>query len=157
MLPEPVIDLLIRAKPDLIVHLGDVNTRSVLDDLAEIAPLIAVIGNNDDDELQYMLESSVTFTVGRFTFAALHGHGGRSARSEATERLAGKVDCAMFGHSHNPLIENVAGTIMFNPGSPTDRRWFEHFGIGLIRVTADRIDPELILFAKPDHLVNVQV
>lgn len=157
MLPEPVVNVLIRAKPDLIVHLGDVNTRSVLDDLAEIAPLIAVVGNNDDDELQFMLKHSVKFTAGKFSFAAVHGHGGASARAVATERFAGKVDCVLFGHSHKPLIENVAGSILFNPGSPTDRRWFEHFGIGLIQVTANQIKPELILFAKPDHLDNVDV
>ena len=41
-----------RAEVDLMIHLGDANSRSVLEDIAEIAPLIAVPGNNDDEELQ---------------------------------------------------------------------------------------------------------
>jgi hypothetical protein len=44
-----------------------------------------------------------------------------------------------------------------NPGSATDRRWFDHFGVGIIHVTEERFDPELILYTDPAHLVNVDV
>jgi hypothetical protein len=55
-----------------------------------------------------------------------------------------------------PLIERERGTILFNPGSATDRRWNEHFGLGLITVTESKIAPELVLYSDPRHLVNVQ-
>lgn len=152
-----VLDLFRRASVGLIVHCGDVNTRLILEELAEIAPTMAVVGNADDQELLFMLKRSVRFTVGRFTFGAVHGDGGKNARSSAAAALAGKVDCVMFGHSHQPLIEEVSGSVMVNPGSATDRRWFEHFGVGIIRVTEDRFDPELILYLDPAHLVNVDV
>jgi len=139
------------------VHLGDVNTRSVLDELAEVAPLIAVVGNNDDPELQYMLPETTRIMVGKFRFGILHGHGGRSARDQAIRKYAGKVDCVLFGHSHKPLIEEVKGTVLFNPGSATDRRWFDHFGVGLITVEEERFDPELVLYVDPAHLANVTV
>src|SRR5690625_793030 len=61
-----------RAGVDLLVHLGDINTRHVLEDLGEIAPVIAVVGNNDDEELQFMLPMTTRFTVGGYTFAAVH-------------------------------------------------------------------------------------
>lgn len=154
-LPEAVIGLFQRAGLDLIVHLGDVNTRSVLDDLAHIAPLIAVHGNNDDDELTTILPRRTDFTVGRHRFGAIHGHGGRSARHVARDTFAGEMDCALFGHSHQPLIEQVDDLVLFNPGSATDRRWHDHFGVGVIGVTADRIEPELILYGSPDHLTNI--
>lgn len=156
-LPAPVLDLFRRADVGLLVHLGDVNTRSVLEHLAELAPLLAVVGNNDDVELQFTLPHTVRFAVGGFTFGAIHGHGGRSARDVAHRRFAGKVDCALFGHSHKPLIETVDGTVFFNPGSPTERRWSEHFGVGLIKVTNERFTPDLILFGNPAHLVNIRV
>ena len=156
-LPPDVLRLFERAGVDLIVHLGDVNTRSVLDELAEIAPLIAVVGNNDDPELQYMLPETTRITVGRFRFGILHGHGGRSARDQAIRKYAGKVDCVLFGHSHKPLIEEVKGTVLFNPGSATDRRWFDHFGVGLITIEEERFDPELVLYVDPAHLANVTV
>lgn len=157
VIPPGVLRLFRRAEVDLLVHLGDANSRSVLEELAEIAPLIAVPGNNDEPELQFMLPETARFTVGERTFGVLHGHGGRSAKSEAIRLFAGKVDCVIFGHSHMPLIEKVDDTILFNPGSATDRRWHEHFGVGLIRVADGRISPDLILYQHPDHLDNIDV
>jgi putative phosphoesterase len=156
-LPPPVLDLFRRAEVGLIVHLGDANTRAVLEQLAKIAPVIAIPGNNDDLELHATLPESVQFTVGRFRFAALHGHGGRTARDEAIRRFRGRVDCVLVGHSHKPLIEQVDDTVLFNPGSATDRRWHEHFGVGLIHVTAERFEPDLVLYRDPQHLVNIDV
>ncbi|MGI8643183.1 MAG: metallophosphoesterase family protein [Thermomicrobiales bacterium] len=153
--PPEVPDLFARFNAGLILHAGDVNTGSVLDALAEVAPLIAITGNNDDIELQSRLEAEERFTVGRFRFALRHGHGGRSARSEARV-LAADADCVIYGHSHIPLIEDEGGTILFNPGSATDRRWQEHFGIGLIHITQSKIDPELVLYDDPRHLVNIR-
>jgi len=146
-----------RAGVDLIVHLGDINTRHVLEELGEIAPVIAVVGNNDDEELQFTLPMTTRFSVGAYTFAAVHGHGGRTARDEAIRRWAGKVDCVLFGHSHKPLMEKVGETLLFNPGSATDRRWNPHFGIGLIDVGEDALTPDLIVFTNPEHLDNVAV
>jgi putative phosphoesterase len=156
-LPAPVLDLFRRAHVGLLVHLGDANTRAVLEHLSGIAPLLAVVGNNDDTELQFTLPHSLRFTVGPYTFGAIHGHGGRTAREVARKRFAGKVDCALFGHSHKPLIETVDDTVFFNPGSATERRWSEHFGIGLITVTGEKFTPDLILFGNPAHLANIKV
>lgn len=155
IVPGPVIDLFTRAGVGLIVHLGDVNTAWVLEELSRLAPVLAVAGNNDDDELQDQLPKQVRFTVGRHTFGALHGDGGRSARDEVKRTFGGKVDLAFFGHSHIPYLDDHKGTILFNPGSATDRRWHEHFGIGVVRVSEEGIEPELILYAQPDHLANI--
>lgn len=156
-IPDGVPRLFERARPDFIVHLGDANTIGVLEMLAGIAPLIAVPGNNDDLDVYELLSPVERFQVGERSFAAIHGDGGRSARSEAERQFAGMVDCVLFGHSHQPLIEQADGTILFNPGSATDRRWGEHFGIGLISVVDGRIDPELILYQHGDHLDNITI
>lgn len=155
VIPKPVIRLFRRAGIDLLVHLGDANSRSVLEELGEIAPLIAVPGNNDDDELHELLPGTDRFSVGRFRFGVIHGHGGRSARQMVTDTFMGKVDCALFGHSHIPYLERKQDTVLFNPGSATDRRWHEHFGVGVIRVSEDGIHPELILYTDPAHLDNI--
>lgn len=157
VVPPGVTRLFERAGIELLVHLGDANSRIVLEELAELAPLIAVPGNNDDQELHDMLTETTRFTVGERSFGVLHGHGGKSAKLEAIRRFVGKVDCVLFGHSHIPLIEQVDDTILFNPGSATDRRWHEHFGVGLIRVADGRIEPELILYQNADHLDNIDV
>ncbi len=156
-LPPEVLDLFQRAGVGLIAHLGDINTRSVLEELAEFAPLIAVPGNNDDPELQDMLPATITISVGRFRFGLIHGHGGRSARDQAIRKFSGKVDCVLLGHSHKPLIEQIGSTVLFNPGSATDRRWFDHFGVGLITVEEEKFTPDLVLYSDPAHLANVHV
>ena len=153
--PSQALDLFRRAGVDLILHLGDVNSAWVLEELSGIAPVMAVSGNNDDDELLERLPERLRFTVGKHTFGAIHGHGGRSAREVVTSTFAGKVDMAIFGHSHIPFLGERDGTILFNPGSATDRRWHPHFGIGVVYVTDDRIEPELIVYANPAHLDGI--
>jgi uncharacterized protein len=155
-LATEILDLFARFHTGLILHAGDVNVVSVLAELATVAPVLAVTGNNDDAELYGLIPETVEFRVGTHRFAMLHGHGGASARSEARRRFAGKVDCVVYGHSHIPLIEREDETILFNPGSATDRRWGDHFGVGLIHVTEERIDPELVLYQDPRHLANVK-
>lgn len=155
-LPPEVVDLFIRFRVGLIVHAGDVNTSGVLLALSEIATVLAVQGNNDDAILMEHLPESIEFSVGRHRFGLVHGHGGASARSEVKRRFAGRVDCAIYGHSHVPLIEQNSGTILFNPGSATDRRWGAHFGVGLIHVTDDDIDPDLVLFSDSRHLASIK-
>ncbi len=155
-LPPEVVDLFERFAVGLILHTGDANTAGVLDALAGVAPVIGVVGNNDDLELRVELDREVAFTVGPHRFVLLHGHGGASARSEARRRAGPGVACVVYGHSHVPLIEREGETVLFNPGSATDRRWQEHFGVGLLQVTEDRIDPELVLYHDPRHLRNVR-
>ncbi len=157
-LPPEVGALFVRFNVGLILHAGDVNTGRVLAELADVAPVIAVTGNNDDADLREIIAAEERFTVGNFTFAMIHGHGGRSARSEArrVSTSAGPVDCVIYGHSHIPLIEREGESILFNPGSATDRRWGDYFGVGLISVSGTAIDPELVLYQDPRHLNNVK-
>src|SRR5665811_2385250 len=60
-IPEGVKRLFGRARIEFLVHLGDVNTRFILEELAELAPVIAVSGNNDDEELHLMLPETTRF------------------------------------------------------------------------------------------------
>jgi putative phosphoesterase len=153
-LPAEVVALFRRFNVGLILHAGDVNTLAVLAELGSVAPVIAVAGNNDDAELRGLVPEVVHFEVGTFRFVMLHGHRGVSARSEARQR-ASQVDCVVYGHSHLPRIDQEGSVILFNPGSATDRRWGDHFGVGLIHVTRERIRPELVLYQDPRHLRNV--
>jgi len=155
-LPIEVLEVFERAGVGLIVHAGDLNDRTVLSELEAIAPVLAVHGNNDTPDLLDQLPAVMRFGAGRFTFVLVHGHQGRTARAVA-RTFAGSADLVIYGHSHIPKIERVADTILFNPGSPTDRRWGPHFGIGLIRVTAEQFQPELLLFADPRHLTAIDI
>jgi putative phosphoesterase len=155
VVPPQVFDLFRRASVSLIIHLGDVNASWVLDELADVAPVMAVYGNNDDDELTSILPYSLQFRVGKWEIGVIHGFGGQSAREVVTGRFAGVTDLALFGHSHIPFLDRVNDTILFNPGSATDRRWHPHFGIGVIGFTEERIEPDLIVYSDPAHLDGI--
>lgn len=144
-----------RARPDLILHAGDAGHASILDELLYVAPTICVRGNADPLDLVEAMPDQWRVTIGRRTILLLHGDRGRSAIATARSAAGEGIDLVVFGHSHQPLIEVAGATILFNPGSPTERRWNPHFGIGMIAVSDDEIDPELILFEDPRHLDRV--
>ena len=153
----PVLDLFRRAKVDLILHTGDTGALALLRDLEAIAPVAAVRGNADPVETLDALPDRVLIHAGARSILLLHGHLGKTAVSTARRAASDEIDLLVFGHSHQPLIDREGHTILFNPGSPTERRWNPHFGIGLITVTDERIAPDLILFTEMAHLANVAV
>lgn len=155
-LPSEILELYQRFGVDLIVHAGDMVDRAVLDRLETVAPVIAVHGNNEPMELWKVLPERVILTAGHWTIGIAHGHGGPSARKTVLTAFPVPVDFVIYGHSHIPMIEEVGGVRYFNPGSPTDRRWAAHFGIGVVRIDEQEIRPELILFDTPAALRTIE-
>ena len=120
---------------DQILHAGDVCTAAVLDELAQYAPVTAVMGNNDGpDVAAWGAAETAALTADGLRVAMIHDSGpatGRLPRLRARFPEAGLV---VFGHSHIPL--DVAGPDLriFNPGSPTDRRRQPHGTLGVLHV-----------------------
>jgi putative phosphoesterase len=152
---DAVIEFFRRARVTMILHTGDSGSGAILQELATVAPVAAVRGNADPRDLIEVLPDRVWIEVGERTVLLMHGHHGKTAKAAARAAVAQDVDLIVFGHSHQPLIEQHETTVLFNPGSPTDRRWNPHFGVGLIDVSDAAIEPELILFDDPRHLANV--
>ena len=152
---EPVIDFFGRAGVGFILHTGDAGHASIIESLEAAAPVASVRGNADPLDLIETLPDRVWIDAGTRTVLLLHGHHGKTALTAARSAVATGIDLIVFGHSHKPLIERVGNTILFNPGSPTERRWNPHFGIGLVRLSDAEIEPELILFDDLRHLANV--
>jgi putative phosphoesterase len=129
---------------DLILHAGDVTSLATLRLFEEIAPVRAVVGNNDDAVLQQTLPFFRRFQFGPFTAGLMHGHGFQrhTARKAAEKVLRGQVDMAIFGHSHRPVCEWQDGFLLFNPGSATNNRWEPLHSYGVIQIR-DTIEAEL--------------
>lgn len=151
--PDPVVALFHRYGVGLIAHLGDVTSQRVLDQLGEIAPVLAVRGNNDLEDMAH-LPLRRELRVGIHRILMVHGHGGASAYAVATAAVGG-YDCVLFGHSHKPLVEKRDGTLLVNPGSPTDRRFQPHFGVGVLHVRVERIEAEVIVFLRTEELNGI--
>ncbi|MFN8590801.1 MAG: metallophosphoesterase family protein [Thermomicrobiales bacterium] len=145
-----------RLSVGLIVHAGDVGHQSVLDELVSVAPVVAVRGNADPPDLISSLPDHLVIQAGPMTILVLHGHRGKTARQAARAVASPDIDLIIYGHSHRPMIEREGATILFNPGSPVERRWNPHFGVGLVELSEDGIKPELVLFTDPAHLANIE-
>jgi putative phosphoesterase len=138
-LPDDLLDGLEGC--DLILHLGDLNAHWVLEQLGEIAPVRAVHGNNDEPDLMRKLPRERIFQIGRWKIGMLHGHGPprTTAKQVVRESMLGRVDCAVYGHSHRADDSEFEGMRMVNPGSPTQPRWVPARTFGIMRID-DEID-----------------
>jgi putative phosphoesterase len=125
---------------DLILHAGDVCAASVLGELAEYAPVHAVLGNNDGpDVAAWGAPETLSLDLGGLRVAMIHDSGASAGRLRRMRRRFPDADLVVFGHSHIPLDESADGLRIFNPGSPTDRRRQPHGTIGLLTVAEGRL------------------
>lgn len=119
-LPREVLDAAEQA--DLIVHAGDIVTAEVLHTLAELAPVHAVLGNNDH-ELVGRLPHSLALDVAGVSLAVIHDSGPTEGRPNRLRRMFPAADLVIFGHSHTPCNDaGRDGQWLLNPGSSTERR-----------------------------------
>ena len=107
---------------DAILHGGDINRQSIVDELRQYAPLYIVRGNNDKDWAE-AIPHDLTVTLGGVTFFMVHN------RKEVPADLAG-VDAVVFGHSHKYVQEEKGGVLWLNPGSCGPRRFHQEITAG---------------------------
>lgn len=124
---------------DLILHAGDLTILAVLDELRRIAPVEAVYGNVDAPEVVATLPRTRVVTAGGKRIGLVHGDGpGASTLARARRAFLGlPLDAIVFGHSHAPYCEWEGNTLLFNPGSPTDKRRQPRPSFGLLHVTVE--------------------
>lgn len=125
---------------DLILHAGDIMDESVIYDLSAVAPVEAVAGNCDRWPLRDRLGLQKTVEVGGVRIGLTHGHlgAGGTTTERARSIFAGQgVACVVFGHSHSPFNEVMEGVLLFNPGSPTDRRSEPLPSYGILTIDPD--------------------
>jgi putative phosphoesterase len=125
---------------DAILHAGDVCTAAVLDELAAIAPVHAVLGNNDGpDVAAWGAPVTVQLSLDGLEVAMVHDSGPAKGRPARLRRMFPDADLVIFGHSHIPLDQTTDGQRIFNPGSPTDRRRQPHGTMGELIIDAGRL------------------
>ncbi len=125
------------AGADAILHAGDVLDAGVLELLEATAPVHAVLGNNDRD-LSGLLPLTRLVDIGGVPIGMIHDSGPAEGRARRMRRRFPECDVVVFGHSHAPVNEmGEEGQLLFNPGSPTQRRAQPVHTLGELRI-ADR-------------------
>ncbi|HEF4760233.1 TPA: metallophosphoesterase family protein [Pseudomonas putida] len=122
-----------------IIHAGDIGKPDILDQLASIAPLHVVRGNNDlklpwaDRIADYLL-----FDLEGWPTLLVHDMADVPALLDADPRLV------ITGHSHKPCIEWRGDRLYLNPGSAGPRRFKLPVTLALIEVLTHSIEPRLV-------------
>jgi uncharacterized protein len=123
----------------LIIHAGDVGDPAIVDRLRGIAPVYAVRGNIDKGDWATRLPMTELVEAGGCLFYVLHD----IAQLDLDPAVAG-VAAVVFGHSHQPAIETRDGVLFLNPGSAGPRRFKLPIAVARVRVSGQRLEPQII-------------
>ncbi|MFZ3283980.1 metallophosphoesterase family protein [Pseudomonas sp.] len=124
---------------DLILHAGDIGAPEILLQLAAIAPLHAVRGNNDIT-LPWAANIPDHLTLELDGWPTLLTHD----IADVAALLTDDIKLIITGHSHKPLIEWRDYRLYLNPGSAGRRRFKLPVTLALLEVSADALQPRLI-------------
>lgn len=124
---------------ELILHAGDIGSAEILSQLAQIAPVHAVRGNNDLD-LPWAkdLPDHLILDLNGWQTLLIHDIADVPALLDSHTRLI------ITGHSHKPLIEWRGERLYLNPGSAGRRRFKLPVTLALLDLGADALEPQLI-------------
>ena len=123
-----------------ILHAGDIVTAEVLQELSRFATTYAVKGNNDMDPALATLPDTRVEVLEGVRIGMVHDSGPKSGREPRLRRRFPDADVVVFGHSHIPWdSEGVEGQLLFNPGSPTERRRQPHHTLGTLDLEDGRV------------------
>ncbi|GCE13944.1 metallophosphoesterase family protein [Tengunoibacter tsumagoiensis] len=131
-LPEAIWDYF--AHVELIIHAGDLSILGVIAQLETIAPVVAVQGNVEREEVTLKLPIKREIVVGNCRIGIVHILGEATQYAQTARREFPTARVVIFGHSHNPYNQEHDGQLLFNPGSATDRRRQPSCSIGLLTI-----------------------
>jgi uncharacterized protein len=103
---------------ELILHAGDIGNPSILEKLSEIAPVVAVCGNNDTGLWAAKLPETLIVEVGKISIYLLHD----LSQMDLEPSVAG-FQIVLSGHTHRPESFERRGVFYINPGSAGPRRF----------------------------------
>ena len=125
---------------DLILHAGDIYLSSVLDELEEIAPVLAARGDDDLPSLNGRVKEEYLLNFEGLSLRLIHVfpyyffsnsllsllYGSSASSDQELEEALNKVlerenvpDILIFGDTHKALVRRVQGFLFINPGSAT--------------------------------------
>ena len=125
---------------DLILHAGDIGSPRIIPALREIAPVVAIRGNTDEnsDWAMEFLETEIADAAGTHLYLV------HSVADLDLDPRAANFAAVISGHSHDPAFSEKNGVLYFNPGSAGPRRFKLPVSVGRITLRNGKLEPELI-------------
>ena len=127
---------------DHILHAGDIGSDLIIAELEAIAPVTAVLGNNDSSP---MFPLTQVVTLGNRRFLVHHIVAPREMHPDLKRRVAReRPDAVIFGHSHKPFSETIGGVHFLNPGYAGMPRFNQPRSVALLEGDANGLRPRFI-------------
>lgn len=124
---------------ELIVHGGDIGHAGVLEELASLAPVTAVRGNNDHGPWAEAVQETEVLRVGEIFIYVLH-----NLAELDLDPVAAGFQVVVSGHSHKPSVETRAGVLYINPGSSGPRRFKLPVSVAELFVVGNSVQARLV-------------
>ncbi|MGC3957561.1 MAG: metallophosphoesterase family protein [Verrucomicrobiota bacterium] len=133
---------------DHILHAGDIGPDFLIAQLEAIAPVTAVLGNNDNSPCFPLTQIKA---LGDVKFLVHHIVTPRALSEELKARVAQeRPEVVMFGHSHQKFDQVVNGVRFINPGYAGKPKFGAERSVALLEMTGKNLD---VRFVKlPDTL-----
>jgi putative phosphoesterase len=126
-----------------ILHAGDIGATLIPFELEQIAPVTAVLGNNDGG-----LDFRETEIVGLAArkFLVHHIVNPNAPGDKIKSRIAReRPDVVVFGHTHKRFCETIDGILFFNPGYSGKSRFGAERGVAILHCDEKEIRPEFLV------------
>jgi putative phosphoesterase len=161
------------AEVETILHAGDVDSPDILDELQQIAPVYAVRGNVDGNELDLPLTRTLRFQGVQIEMQHIlsaqpaeleawsnHACAGKPIPKRRTELLNNfdpDTRVVIFGHSHQPCLTTISNKLFLNPGSAGKRRFSLPRCCGLLEISGKEIEGWLVSLENEDRTLPAKI
>jgi putative phosphoesterase len=132
---------------DYIIHAGDLVELAVIDELEQLAPVLAVHGNMDGPDVSGALPKLNSLKIAEWKIGVMHDPSiqlGMNKMRELTRQH--NFNVFVYGHTHTPNIKWEGKNLYINPGSPTNPEppFLTKPTVGILKITKESIIPEII-------------
>lgn len=127
---------------DMILHAGDMVDPDIA--IAFTGRPFHVVRGNMDPPARGVSNRKV-IEAGGFRIGLIHGWGAPDTLEDRVLREfhGERLDCLVYGHSHQPACHLRDGILFFNPGSATDRRRAPRHTVGILTI-GERIEGRIV-------------
>jgi putative phosphoesterase len=124
---------------DHIIHGGDIAEPGILTELATLAPITAVRGNNDQHAWADKLPATEFIKIDDISIYIIHNLAELNIDPSTAD-----VQVVISGHSHKPSIAEREGVLFVNPGSAGPRRFKLPISIAELIIAGSSVSARII-------------
>ena len=124
---------------ELIIHAGDIGSPEVLSALEQIAPVLAIKGNNDRAAWARNLLDILSVQVNAMGIHVIHNVNELKIKPANTD-----FRVVISGHSHKPLVATKDGILFINPGSAGPRRFKLPIAVARLNIQREKRQAKIV-------------